>query len=182
MHGDQSDIRWQLWIGFTPMSFSMGVVTTLTIVGLVADVGREHIAVATSRESGRSRAVVAHSQCHTSRGRWVRSSVSPSRALCSRSSFSGSSPRGSPAREQKRYVRHERRALTTAYRVHSRVLGVDPRPAARVESGCHHVVREGPARRVCRRHRAQHSVHARWPGHAQRQPPKPRPEEGRRGG
>jgi len=26
----------------------MGVVTTLTIVGLVADVGREHIAVATS--------------------------------------------------------------------------------------------------------------------------------------
>jgi hypothetical protein len=46
--------RWQLWIGFTPMSFSMGVVTTLTIVGLVADVGRDHIAVATSCESRRS--------------------------------------------------------------------------------------------------------------------------------
>ena len=174
--------RWQLWIGFTPMSFSMGVVTTLTIVGLVADVGREHIAVATSRESRRSGAVVAHSQCHTSRERWVRSSVSPSRALCSRSSFNGSSLRESPAREQKRCVRLKRRRLTTAYRVHPRVLGVDPRSAARVESGCHHVVRERSARRVRRCHRAQHPVHACWPGHAQRQPPKPRPEEGRRGG
>ena len=39
---------WQLWVGFVPMSFSLGAVTTLTIVGLVADVGRDHIAVATS--------------------------------------------------------------------------------------------------------------------------------------
>lgn len=60
------------------MSFSMGVVTTLTIVGLVADVGREHIAVATSctlqfwpvrKSSG------ADAQYRTSRGHSVKSSV-----------------------------------------------------------------------------------------------------------
>lgn len=32
----------------SPMSLSMGAVTTLTIVALIADVGPEHIAVATS--------------------------------------------------------------------------------------------------------------------------------------
>lgn len=42
---------WQLWVGFVPLSFSMGSVTTLTIVGLVADVGRDYIAVATSCKS-----------------------------------------------------------------------------------------------------------------------------------
>lgn len=37
-----------LWTSFGPMSFAMGSVTTLTIVGLIADIGREHVAVATS--------------------------------------------------------------------------------------------------------------------------------------
>lgn len=40
---------WLLWTSFGPMAFSMGSVTTLTIVGLIADIGREHVAVATSR-------------------------------------------------------------------------------------------------------------------------------------
>lgn len=37
-----------LWTSFCPMAFAMGSVTTLTIVGLIADIGREHVAVATS--------------------------------------------------------------------------------------------------------------------------------------
>jgi hypothetical protein len=32
------------------MAFSLGAVTTLTIVALIADIGREHVAVATSRK------------------------------------------------------------------------------------------------------------------------------------
>jgi MFS family permease len=45
---DENTPEWLLWTGFGPMSFSMGSVTTLTIVGLIADIGREHVAVATS--------------------------------------------------------------------------------------------------------------------------------------
>ncbi|ORY34297.1 transporter [Naematelia encephala] len=36
------------WWNMTPFTFSMGAVTTLTVVALIADVGREHVAVATS--------------------------------------------------------------------------------------------------------------------------------------
>jgi MFS family permease len=39
---------WLMWTSYAPMAFSMGSVTTLTIVGLIADIGREHVAVATS--------------------------------------------------------------------------------------------------------------------------------------
>lgn len=40
--------EWLLWTSFCPMAFAMGSVTTLTIVGLIADIGREYVAVATS--------------------------------------------------------------------------------------------------------------------------------------
>ncbi|KAL7420640.1 hypothetical protein Q5752_004591 [Cryptotrichosporon argae] len=40
--------EWLLWIGFAPQALAMGGVTTLTIVALIADIGREHVAVATS--------------------------------------------------------------------------------------------------------------------------------------
>lgn len=39
-----------LWTNMSFTSFSMGAVTTLTIVALIADVGPEHVAIATSRE------------------------------------------------------------------------------------------------------------------------------------
>ena len=41
-------IRWMMWVSMTPQSLMMGSVTTLTIVALIADVGRDHVAVATS--------------------------------------------------------------------------------------------------------------------------------------
>ncbi|TXT04389.1 hypothetical protein VHUM_04156 [Vanrija humicola] len=40
--------EWLMWTSFGPQAFSMGSVTTLTIVALIADVGRDHVAVATS--------------------------------------------------------------------------------------------------------------------------------------
>lgn len=45
-----SHLRWMLWTNMSFTSFSMGAVTTLTIVALIADVGPEHVAIATSRE------------------------------------------------------------------------------------------------------------------------------------
>lgn len=45
---DLNTSEFLLWTSFCPMAFAMGSVTTLTIVGLIADVGREHVAVATS--------------------------------------------------------------------------------------------------------------------------------------
>lgn len=45
---DLDTSEWLLWTSFCPMAFAMGSVTTLTIVGLIADIGREHVAVATS--------------------------------------------------------------------------------------------------------------------------------------
>lgn len=47
---DLDTSEWSLWTAFGPMAFSLGSVSTLTIVGLIADIGREHVAVATSRE------------------------------------------------------------------------------------------------------------------------------------
>jgi hypothetical protein len=47
---DLNSSELSLWTAFGPMAFSLGSVTTLTIVGLIADIGREHVAVATSRE------------------------------------------------------------------------------------------------------------------------------------
>ncbi|WVF70344.1 hypothetical protein IAT40_005134 [Kwoniella sp. CBS 6097] len=40
--------EWMLWTNFSFASFAMGAVTTLTIVALIADVGPDHVAVATS--------------------------------------------------------------------------------------------------------------------------------------
>lgn len=40
--------EWMLWTNMSFTSFSMGAVTTLTIVALIADVGPEHVAIATS--------------------------------------------------------------------------------------------------------------------------------------
>ncbi|KAK8866078.1 hypothetical protein IAR55_001229 [Kwoniella newhampshirensis] len=45
---DVKTSEWMLWTNMSFMSLSMGAVTTLTIVGLIADVGPEHVAVATS--------------------------------------------------------------------------------------------------------------------------------------
>ncbi|GMK56737.1 hypothetical protein CspeluHIS016_0305770 [Cutaneotrichosporon spelunceum] len=45
---DENTSEFWLWTSFGPMYFSMGAVTTLTIVALIADIGREHVAVATS--------------------------------------------------------------------------------------------------------------------------------------
>lgn len=39
-----------LWTNMSFTSFAMGAVTTLTIVALIADVGPEHVAIATSCE------------------------------------------------------------------------------------------------------------------------------------
>jgi hypothetical protein len=47
---DQHTSEFWLWTSFGPMAFSLGAVTTLTIVALIADIGREHVAVATSRK------------------------------------------------------------------------------------------------------------------------------------
>ncbi len=51
----------------TAINFSMGSVTTLTVVALIGDVGREHVAVATSCEATfRSpRVVLIGSKYHT---------------------------------------------------------------------------------------------------------------------
>ncbi|WVQ62051.1 uncharacterized protein L199_000185 [Kwoniella botswanensis] len=40
--------EWMLWTNLSFTSFAMGAVTTLTIVALIADVGHEHVAIATS--------------------------------------------------------------------------------------------------------------------------------------
>ncbi|KIR59281.1 multidrug resistance protein fnx1 [Cryptococcus bacillisporus CA1873] len=40
--------EWMLWTNMSFTSFAMGAVTTLTIVALIADVGPEHVAIATS--------------------------------------------------------------------------------------------------------------------------------------
>ncbi|ADV23874.1 multidrug resistance protein fnx1 [Cryptococcus gattii E566] len=40
--------EWMLWTNLSFTSFAMGSVTTLTIVALIADVGPEHVAIATS--------------------------------------------------------------------------------------------------------------------------------------
>lgn len=48
---DQNTSEFLLWTSFCPMAFSLGAVTTLTIVALIADIGRDHVAVATSRTS-----------------------------------------------------------------------------------------------------------------------------------
>jgi hypothetical protein len=45
---DQNTAEFWLWTSMAPQSLSMGSVTTLTIVALIADVGRDHVAVATS--------------------------------------------------------------------------------------------------------------------------------------
>ncbi|BEJ10924.1 hypothetical protein CspHIS471_0103460 [Cutaneotrichosporon sp. HIS471] len=45
---DEHTSEFWLWTSFGPMYFSLGAVTTLTIVALIADIGREHVAVATS--------------------------------------------------------------------------------------------------------------------------------------
>ncbi|TYJ52479.1 hypothetical protein B9479_006912 [Cryptococcus floricola] len=45
---DTTTSEWMLWSNMAFGSFSMGAVTTLTIVALIADVGPEHVAVATS--------------------------------------------------------------------------------------------------------------------------------------
>lgn len=41
-------VRWLLWTSFAPLNISTGAGTTLTIVALIADVGRDHVATATS--------------------------------------------------------------------------------------------------------------------------------------
>jgi hypothetical protein len=43
-------IRWLLWASFGPLNAAGGAGTTLTIVALIADVGRDHVATATSCE------------------------------------------------------------------------------------------------------------------------------------
>ncbi|OCF33929.1 multidrug resistance protein fnx1 [Kwoniella heveanensis CBS 569] len=45
---DKSTSEWMLWTNFSFASFAMGAVTTLTIVALIADVGPDHVAIATS--------------------------------------------------------------------------------------------------------------------------------------
>ncbi|WVO12917.1 hypothetical protein L204_100525 [Cryptococcus depauperatus] len=45
---DANTPEWMLWTNMAFGSFSMGSVTTLTIVALIADVGPDHVAVATS--------------------------------------------------------------------------------------------------------------------------------------
>jgi len=40
--------RWLLWASFGPLNAAGGAGTTLTIVALIADVGRDHVATATS--------------------------------------------------------------------------------------------------------------------------------------
>lgn len=40
--------RWLLWTSFGPLNVAGGAGTTLTIVALIADVGRDHVATATS--------------------------------------------------------------------------------------------------------------------------------------
>lgn len=46
---DKHTSELSMWTSFCPMAFAMGSVTTLTIVALIADIGRDHVAVATSR-------------------------------------------------------------------------------------------------------------------------------------
>ncbi|KAK4685621.1 hypothetical protein P7C73_g4525, partial [Tremellales sp. Uapishka_1] len=45
---DVNTSEWMLWTNFPLISLAMGGITTLTIVALVADIGRDHVAVATS--------------------------------------------------------------------------------------------------------------------------------------
>ncbi|KIR53336.1 multidrug resistance protein fnx1 [Cryptococcus gattii Ru294] len=45
---DLDTSEWMLWTNLSFTSFAMGSVTTLTIVALIADVGPEHVAIATS--------------------------------------------------------------------------------------------------------------------------------------
>jgi hypothetical protein len=40
--------RWLLWTSFAPLNIAGGAGTTTTIVALIADVGRDHVATATS--------------------------------------------------------------------------------------------------------------------------------------
>lgn len=71
--------EWLMWTSFGPQAFSMGSVTTLTIVGLIADVGRDHVAVATSRELMEADTQLTP-QCHTCSAPRAKSSASPSPA------------------------------------------------------------------------------------------------------
>jgi hypothetical protein len=48
-------IRWLLWTSFAPLNIAGGAGTTLTIVALIADVGRDHVATATSCKLGPSK-------------------------------------------------------------------------------------------------------------------------------
>ncbi|WVQ82709.1 hypothetical protein IAT38_004841 [Cryptococcus sp. DSM 104549] len=45
---DRNTSEWMLWTNLSLGSFAMGAVTTLTIVALIADVGADHVAIATS--------------------------------------------------------------------------------------------------------------------------------------
>nr|XP_019014992.1 multidrug resistance protein fnx1 [Kwoniella pini CBS 10737]OCF53773.1 multidrug resistance protein fnx1 [Kwoniella pini CBS 10737] len=45
---NRNSSEWMLWTNLSFTSFAMGSVTTLTIVALIADVGHEHVAIATS--------------------------------------------------------------------------------------------------------------------------------------
>jgi hypothetical protein len=76
-------VRFNLWTNMTLGNFAMGSVTTLTVVALIGDVGRDHVAVATSRESPQplTYTMLMLYVVHMSLGRSDRSSASRYRAL-----------------------------------------------------------------------------------------------------
>lgn len=89
------------------MSFGFGGVTTTTIVGLIGDVSREYVAVATSCECSSMITglyLYFSHQCHMSSGLWVKCLESLYLELYCKLFCRRSSRLGSLARVPKRYV------------------------------------------------------------------------------
>lgn len=147
-----------LWTSFGPMAFSMGSVTTLTIVGLIADIGREHVAVATSCAyplppfppscpDNADPSVVHVPHDRPGPRRLALRSPHPSRA---------------PARAREP---HHRPRIAGHHLQDPAVVQLHPRPPARPPGGRHRVVPEGAACRVRVRHHPRHRRRALVHGH-----------------
>lgn len=164
-----------LWTSFGPMAFSMGSVTTLTIVGLIADIGRDHVAVATSRGYF-SPLLAIYCYLSPSQSLFLRGLPLPSSANTSFVHVPHNRPgtrrlplrRSNPSRAPEGARAAHHRPWSAGYHLQDPpVVQFDLSAPARPPGSRDRIVPEGPARRVRvrdrGRRRRRHLVHG-YPG------------------